>query len=73
MFIAALDTPLDFQHQHAVLSLHVWLLLVRLRAEGKDGRKLAQMLYDNFQDDVENKARKAGVKVGDYSLWLLLI
>ena len=59
----ALEVPSDFQHQHAMLSLHVWLLLVRLRAEGEDGKRLAQMMYDNFQDDVEGRARTAGVKV----------
>ncbi len=48
---------------HALLCLHVWLLLVRLRPEGKSGKQLAQMLYDNFQDDVEKRAREAGVKV----------
>jgi hypothetical protein len=46
-----------------MLCLHVWLLLVRLRAEGADGKALAQVLYDEFQDDVEKRARAAGVKV----------
>lgn len=59
----ALEVPTDFQHVHAMLCLHVWLLLVRLRAEGKDGKRLAQMLYDDFQDDVEVRVRAAGVKV----------
>lgn len=59
----SLELPQDFQHQHALLCLHVWLLLVRLRPEGPDGKKLAQMMYDNFQDDVEGRVRKAGVKV----------
>ena len=60
---AVLEVPTDFQHVHAMLCLHVWLLLVRLRAEGKDGKRLAQMLYDDFQDDVEVRVRAAGVKV----------
>ena len=46
-----------------MLSLHVWLLLVRLRAEGADGKSLSQALYDDFQSDVEARARAAGVKV----------
>lgn len=58
-----LDIPQDFQHQHAMLCLHVWLVLVRLRAEGRDGKQLAQIMYDTFQDDVEHRVRKAGVKV----------
>ena len=57
------DIPTDFQHEHAVLCLHVWLILVRLRPEGKSAKELAQILYDNFQDDLEKKVRAAGVKV----------
>lgn len=34
--------PSDFQQTHSSLCLHIWLLLVRLRAEGKDGKQLAQ-------------------------------
>lgn len=62
---AALDLPDDFQHMHSLLCLHVWLLLVRLRPEGKSGKQLAQNLYDNFQDDVERRVRGAGVKVSE--------
>lgn len=57
------EIPSDFQHEHAVLSLHVWLILVRLRPEGKYGKELAQIFYDNFQDDLEKRVRSAGVKV----------
>lgn len=35
--------PADFQQTHSSLCLHIWLLLVRLRAEGKDGKQLAQV------------------------------
>jgi hypothetical protein len=55
--------PADFQPLHSSLCLHIWLLLVRLRAEGKPGKQLAQMLYDDFQTDVEERARAAGVRV----------
>lgn len=46
-----------------MLCLHVWMLLVRLRSEGKDGKDLAQMVYENFQDNVEARVRAEGVKV----------
>ena len=52
----------DFQHRHALMCLHVWLLLVRLRPEGSEGKELGQVLYDNFQDDLEMIVRRAGVK-----------
>lgn len=40
---AAMGIPVDFQQTHSSLCLHIWLLLVRLRAEGKDGKQLAQV------------------------------
>ena len=39
------------------------MLLVRLRSEGKDGKALAQMVYETFQDNVEARVRAEGVKV----------
>ncbi|KAL6770107.1 UCC1 [Auxenochlorella protothecoides x Auxenochlorella symbiontica] len=62
-FSRALQVPDSFQHQHAVLVLHVWLVLQRLRSEGKDGKHLGQAMYDGFQDDVEKRARATGAKV----------
>ena len=46
-----------------MLSIHIWLLLVRLRAEEKEGKQLAQALYENFTEDVELRVRAEGVKV----------
>ena len=40
---AALGLPLgDFRCRFAVASLHLWLTLVRLRAEGDEGKRLGQ-------------------------------
>lgn len=55
--------PGTFADTHALLCVHVWLLLVRLRPEGLDGKDAAQALYENFSDDVEARVRAAGVKV----------
>eukprot|EP00887_Chlorella_sp_A99_P006139 scaffold22.g6139.t1 len=52
-----LGLPPGFQSTHTLLSLHVWLLLCRLRPEGQDGKVLAQALYDDFQSDVEDRVR----------------
>ena len=41
----------------------MWMLLVRLRSEGKDGKALAQMVYEAFQENVEARVRAEGVKV----------
>lgn len=62
--LAALDIPDgSFQHRHAMLCLHVWMVLKRLRLEGKPGKKISQIMYDEFQDDVEHMVRAAGVQV----------
>ena len=53
-----------FAHVHSMMCIHMWMLLVRLRAEGQDGRDIAQMAYENFQHDVELRVRAEGVKVG---------
>lgn len=52
-----------FADEHALLTLHVWMLLARLRPEGKDGAATSQALYENFSDDVETRVRAAGVRV----------
>ncbi|KAI8105880.1 hypothetical protein M9434_000459 [Picochlorum sp. BPE23] len=58
-----LEVPNDFQHTHALLCLHVWLIIKRLSLEGKPGKRISQIMYDNFQDDVEHMVREAGVQV----------
>ena len=60
---AALGLEMRFAPTYSLLCLHVWLALVRLRAEGADGRDMAQMMYEDFQEDVERRVRAEGVKV----------
>ena len=52
-----------FADKYNMLCIHIWMLLVRLRSEGKDGKDLAQMMYEAFQDNVEARVRGEGVKV----------
>ena len=52
-----------FADQYNMLCIHMWMLLVRLRSEGKDGKDLAQMMYESFQENVEARVRGEGVKV----------
>ncbi|KAL3156578.1 hypothetical protein ABBQ38_000868 [Trebouxia sp. C0009 RCD-2024] len=52
-----------FASEYNMLCLHMWMLLVRLRSEGKDGKALAQMVYELFQENVEARVRAEGVKV----------
>ena len=62
--IAAFNLDGDtYRDKYAMLCIHMWMTLVRLRSEGKPGKDLTQKIYDNFQEDVEHRVRAAGVKV----------
>lgn len=61
---AAMGVPVEFQQTHSSLCLHIWLLLTRLRAEGKDGKRLAQ---------VREEPARAGVCKGCSSSRLRLL
>lgn len=58
-----LGLPPRFTTIHSLLCLHTWLVFGRLRLEEKDGRDLSQLVHDAFQEDVERRVRKEGVKV----------
>lgn len=45
----------------SLLVLHMWLILRRLKEEGKDGVELGQYLYEIYNHDVELRVSKAGV------------
>ena len=53
----------DFRCRFALSSLHLWLTLVRLRAEGDPGKLLGQELYDHFWAEMEARVRAEGVVV----------
>lgn len=58
-----------FRTTHAMLVLHTWMCLVRLRAEGKDGSDFGQFLYDVYNQDLERRVVAAGVKML-FSKWI---
>lgn len=62
-FTHALGLPTSFRATYSLLVLHVWLCLVRLRAEGRDGAEVGQALYDLFFHDCELRVVATGVKV----------
>lgn len=39
----------------------MWLILRRLKEEGKEGVELGQYLYETYNHDVELRVSKAGV------------
>ncbi|GLT39856.1 hypothetical protein SLA2020_140230 [Shorea laevis] len=52
-----------FKMTFSLLVLHTWLILRRLKEEGKDGVELGQYLYEIYNHDVELRASKAGVNL----------
>lgn len=53
----------SFRGTQAMLGLHVWMVLKRLRGKGDAAKKAAQAMYDTFQDDVEHRVHAEGVRV----------
>ena len=53
----------SFRTEHAMFVLHVWLVLARLRREGDSGKAISQMFYDTFQEEVEKRVHREGVRV----------
>lgn len=60
--IESLGVEPTFRGTHAMIVLHVWMVLLRLRKEGEAGKGVSQAMYDTFQDDVEYRVHAEGVK-----------
>lgn len=50
-----------FKTTFSLLVLHMWLVLRRLKEEGKDGVQFGQYIYEIYNHDVELRVSKAGV------------
>lgn len=70
--IAQVDTPAiydvfnlekTFKITYSLLVLHMWLVLRRLKAEGKEGVDLGQYVYEIYNHNVEVRVSKAGVNL----------
>lgn len=59
-FFEACELPDTFQSWFIVLHLHIWMCLVRLKAEGKDGRFLYRKLVEMMWFDVEERMKNLG-------------
>ena len=60
-FYEAAGMPDTFQSWFLINQLHVWMCLVRLKPEGKDGRHMYQRMVQIFWDDVEERMKVMGV------------
>lgn len=61
-FYEVMKLDREFPGIQAVLSLHMWLLIRRLK-EANGGKQITQFLYDQFLENVEERLYRAGVKV----------
>ncbi len=66
VFYQELGVPDTLEGRFLVLSLHLFAVLQRLKAEGRSARGLAQALTDHFSADMETVLRELGV--GDLSI-----
>jgi len=69
----ALGLDDSFESRYRLLSLHIWMCLAKLRCcHGEyDGRKMAQILFDNFWDDMQMEIRKKQVRELEVNKWLV--
>lgn len=51
----ACDLEDSFKARFDIMVLHIWLCMVRLRAEGEWGETVQQILYDQWLEDMEQK------------------
>ncbi|ONK56349.1 uncharacterized protein A4U43_C10F7500 [Asparagus officinalis] len=52
-----------FKTTFALLVLHMWLFLRRMKEEGKEGVEFGQYLYEIYNHDLELRVSKAGVNL----------
>jgi cytochrome b pre-mRNA-processing protein 3 len=61
IFYRSLGVPDTLEGRYAVLALHLFAVLHRLRGERGEARALAQALMDRFSRDMETVLREQGV------------
>ena len=61
IFYRSLGVPDTLEGRFALLSLHLFTVLHRLKSEGAEGAPLTQELVDRFSQDMETVLRELGV------------
>ena len=59
--VAVFQLEKTFKTTFALLVLHMWLFLRRMKVEGKEGVEFGQYLYEIYNHDLELRVSKAGV------------
>ncbi|KAJ1489693.1 ubiquinol-cytochrome C chaperone-domain-containing protein [Baffinella frigidus] len=52
----------SFENRYYLECLHVWMILMRLRSEGPNGKLISQDLFDNFHTDLTTQMSGMGVQ-----------
>lgn len=66
VFYTALGVPDRIDARFELYTLHVLLLIMRLREDGEEGGQLSQALFDTYVSALDNALRELGV--GDISV-----
>src|SRR5262245_4324080 len=61
VFYRSFGVPDTLQGRFALLALHLFAVLYRLKSEGGEGRALSQELVNQFSKDMETVLRELGV------------
>lgn len=62
-FFRELELPDSFYSWYVITELHVWMLSVRLMAEGEDGKHVRNGIIDALWNDVQTRVKKLGVRI----------
>jgi len=60
-FFRMCDMPDTFQSWFYVLQLHIWMILVRFKPEGKHGKRLSYHLVEILWKDLEERIKLLGI------------
>jgi len=61
-FFNACKMPDTFQSWFYIMHLHVWMILVRLKQEGKYGKNISYQMVEIMWQDVEQRVKLIGVE-----------
>ena len=70
MSVSVFDLPDTFYSWFLVVELHVWMLMVRLMAEGEEGRFTRNAMLEAMWLDCETRSKKLGVSDSVYTSFL---
>lgn len=60
-FFQKYNLPDTFYSWFAVTELHIWILSVRVMAEGEDGKTVRNAMMEAMWTDVQKRSKKLGV------------